>query len=91
MLWIVSTVVTAAAVAGGMLWHVNGDAASRTHRTAPGTSSPSPSASSSPSLPPVPLGYHLEQAAQGVSVPVRDGWTSKDLPGDEVGYISGLA
>ncbi|OIJ94944.1 serine/threonine protein kinase [Streptomyces sp. MUSC 14] len=91
VLWIVSTVVTAAAVAGGMLWHVNGDAASRTHRTAPGTSSPSPSASSSPSLPPVPLGYHLEQAAQGVSVPVRDGWTSKDLPGDEVGYISGLA
>ncbi|MEU2711347.1 serine/threonine-protein kinase [Streptomyces sp. NPDC007205] len=84
-LWSVSTVVVAATITGGVLWRGSGDAAP------PARPSATPSASSSPSLPPVPRGYHLEQTAPGVSVPVRDGWTSKSLPGDEVGYISGLA
>ncbi|MFJ9815134.1 serine/threonine-protein kinase [Streptomyces sp. NPDC101151] len=91
-LWIVSTVVVAATVAGGALWLGPGDASPSAPSEA-GTSSRSapPSASSSPSLPPLPRGYHLEQTAQGISVPLPDGWTSKNMPGGEVAYISGLA
>ncbi|NUP23193.1 MAG: serine/threonine protein kinase [Streptomyces sp.] len=65
----------------------------------PGASTPSPNTSSggtgstgSSEPPSVPAGYHLEQPDSGVSVPVRDGWKFKTLPGGEVGYIdpSGL-
>ncbi|KUM99597.1 serine/threonine protein phosphatase [Streptomyces yokosukanensis] len=87
-LWIVPAVLVAAVAAGGALWLGRGDAARGDGASGrPGT----PSASSSSSLPPLPHGYRLEQAAQGISVPVPDGWTFKNMPGGEVAYISGLA
>ncbi|MFE0256628.1 serine/threonine-protein kinase [Streptomyces sp. NPDC059010] len=66
---------------------------------APGASTPSPNTSSgstgstgSTEPPPLPAGYHFEEPSSGVTVPVRDGWKYKTLPGGEVGYIdpSGL-
>ncbi|GHE04935.1 serine/threonine-protein kinase [Streptomyces alanosinicus] len=90
-LLIVPAVLVAATAAGGALWLGRGDAASGGASGAGTSSGPaSPSASSS-SVPPLPHGYRLEQAAQGISVPVADGWKYKDMPGGEVGYISGLA
>ncbi|MEU9990627.1 serine/threonine-protein kinase [Streptomyces sp. NPDC048045] len=84
-------VALAACVAGGALWWLRGGA------EAPGalangvkSSAPAPSTSSAP--PPLPAGYRLQEADTGISVPVRDGWTRKTLPGGEVAYIdaSGL-
>lgn len=42
---------------------------------------------------PVPAGYRLKEAHQSPLVPVRNGWTLQDRPGNEVAYIdpSGLA
>ncbi|MYT28255.1 serine/threonine-protein kinase [Streptomyces sp. MspMP-M5] len=93
-LWMVSTVVAAAAATGGvLLWPGGGEASPNAHPSGAATSShsPAPSPSSSPSPPPLPNGYHLEQAGQGFSVPVQDGWTLKNMPGGEVAYLSGLA
>ncbi|GAA3826450.1 hypothetical protein GCM10022403_069720 [Streptomyces coacervatus] len=84
----------AACVAGGALWWLKGSAympGGRASRTV--ASTPSASTSPTPStVPAVPAGYHLVKADTGISVPVRDGWTRKTLPGGEVGYIdpSGL-
>ena len=89
----VSAVALAACVAGGALWWFKGGAAARgSHTSQAAPSTPSPSPSTSPTVPAVPTGYHLVQADTGISVPVRDGWTRKALPGGEVGYIdrSGL-
>ncbi|MEV0115311.1 protein kinase [Streptomyces sp. NPDC050844] len=87
-LWIVSAVVVAATATGGaLLWSRSGTAPPATSAT-PATSTPAP-----PSTPPLPAGYHLETAGQGFSVPVPDGWTPKNVPGNEIAYIgpSGLA
>ncbi|MFG2146373.1 protein kinase [Streptomyces sp. NPDC048696] len=86
-LWIVSAVVVAATATGGtLLWARSGTASSASE--AAGTATPAP-----PSPPPLPSGYHLETAGQGFSVPVPDGWTSKNVAGGEIAYIgpSGLA
>ncbi|MGW3210343.1 serine/threonine-protein kinase [Streptomyces sp. NPDC001135] len=89
-LWVVvSTLLVAGTVAGGLLWRGTGDA-SPSARSSEHGASPTPGASS-PSPPPLPGGYHLEQAAPGVSVPIHDGWTPKNMPGGEIAYISGLA
>lgn len=58
-------------------------------RESPGDS---PSPDGSP-LPPVPEGYRLQKAGEGFSVPVREGWTPKDLGGGQLAYIdpTGLA
>ncbi|WP_030943701.1 serine/threonine-protein kinase [Streptomyces sp. NRRL S-646] len=89
----VSAVVLAACAAGGATWWLKGGAdaqGSHASRTTGSTASPSPS--TSPTVPAVPTGYHLVKADTGISVPVRDGWTRKTLPGGEIGYIdeSGL-
>ncbi|MFI6689353.1 protein kinase [Streptomyces sp. NPDC050485] len=84
-LWIVSAAVVAATATGGaLLWSRSGTASPAT--SAPVTPAP-------PSTPPLPTGYHLETAGQGFSVPVPDGWTAKNVPGNEIAYIgpSGLA
>ncbi|OLZ74659.1 serine/threonine protein kinase [Streptomyces sp. IMTB 2501] len=83
-------VTVAACVAGGALWWLKAVAdRPSSHAARAGSSAPSPSAGAS--LPPLPTGYHLATDS-GFSVPVQDGWTSKTLPGGEVGYIdpSGL-
>ncbi|MGW1746753.1 serine/threonine-protein kinase [Streptomyces sp. NPDC002092] len=89
----VSAVALAVCVAGGALWWFKGGADARgSHTSRTTASTPSPSPSTSPTVPAVPSGYHLVRADTGISVPVRDGWTRKTLPGGEVGYIdqSGL-
>jgi len=89
----VSAVALAACVAGGALWWFKGGAdAQGGHASRPTASTASPSPNTSPTVPAVPTGYHLVKADTGISVPVRDGWTRKTLPGGEVGYIdqSGL-
>ncbi|MEV0850416.1 serine/threonine-protein kinase [Streptomyces sp. NPDC049954] len=61
--------------------------------TSPGGSPEgSPSPSDSPP-PPVPDGYQLRKAGEGFSVPVREGWTTKDLGGGQLAYLdpTGLA
>ncbi|AOR32801.1 serine/threonine protein phosphatase [Streptomyces fodineus] len=82
-------VALAACVAGGALWWLKG---AGTHTPGAGASTPAPS--TGPTLPPLPAGYHLakEDSGYGFSVPVRDGWKSKAMPGGEVAYIdpSGL-
>ncbi|MEU9115133.1 serine/threonine-protein kinase [Streptomyces sp. NPDC048483] len=86
-LWCVAAVVAAATVTGGVvLWP--GDSAASTDAPPPKARASSRPPQPSPSPPPpLPAGYHLKKAAQGFSVPVRDGWTFKKLPGGELGYI----
>ncbi|QHC22894.1 serine/threonine-protein kinase [Streptomyces sp. GS7] len=91
-LWIVSAVVVAATVTGGvLLWPGGGAATGSAHPSGAGTSGPPPNPSPSPP-PPLPAGYHLKTADQGFSIPVPDGWTLKNVPGGEVAYLdpSGL-
>ncbi|MGW2721875.1 serine/threonine-protein kinase [Streptomyces sp. NPDC001492] len=84
----VSAVALAACAAGGALWWFKGGADTQGGHTSRATAStPSPSPSTGPTVPAVPTGYHLVKADTGISVPVRDGWTRKTLPGGEVGYI----
>ncbi|MET9834627.1 serine/threonine-protein kinase [Streptomyces sp. NPDC006385] len=88
----VLAVTLAACLASGALWWLNGDAdKATTHASGADAATPSPSPTPT-APPPLPAGYHLEKADRGLSVPVRDGWTSKTLPGGEVVYIdpSGL-
>ncbi|MFE3181293.1 serine/threonine-protein kinase [Streptomyces violascens] len=91
VVWSVSAVALAACVAGGSLWWFKGGADGPSTDT-PRAAASTPSPSTSPSLPPLPVGYHLEKADNGASVPVRDGWSSKTLTGGEVAYVdpSGL-
>ncbi|MFJ9416975.1 serine/threonine-protein kinase [Streptomyces sp. NPDC101227] len=85
-LWSVAAVVAAATVTCGvLLWPGSGEASVKGHPS-PAAASRPPAASPSPP-PPLPAGYHLVKAGQGFSVPVRDGWTPKDMPGGEVAYI----
>ncbi|MFH0517516.1 serine/threonine-protein kinase [Streptomyces sp. M41] len=77
-----------ASLVGGALWWLKGGDAGKRPAHASGADGPTPSPStSSTTPPPLPAGYHLEQVGTGLSVPVRDGWTSKTLPGGEVAYI----
>lgn len=91
-LWAASAVVLAACVAGGALWWFKGGADTAGVHTSRSAASTPPSSPSPSTVPAVPAGYHLVKADTGISVPVRDGWTRKALPGGEVGYIdqSGL-
>ncbi|MGV4988206.1 serine/threonine-protein kinase [Streptomyces sp. NRAIS4] len=87
----VVAVALAACVAGGALWWVKGGAdRPGSHTPRAGASTPAPS--TSPTLPPLPAGYHLEKAdsGYGFAVPVPDGWKSKAMPGGEVAYYDGL-
>ncbi|MEV0445404.1 serine/threonine-protein kinase [Streptomyces spectabilis] len=84
-LWCGSAAVVAGCVAGGaLLWPDGGEASG----ARPSAGDPRPR----PSVPPVPSGYHLAKHEGGLSLPVRDGWTRKNLPGGDVAYIdpSGL-
>ncbi|WP_438489961.1 serine/threonine-protein kinase [Streptomyces sp. S186] len=93
-LWMVpALVVTTLATGGVLLWPGGGEASPSAHPSQGSTSNhpPTPSPPSPSSLPPLPNGYHLEQAGQGFSIPVQDGWTFKKMPGGEVAYLSGLA
>ncbi|MCF3134671.1 serine/threonine-protein kinase [Streptomyces olivochromogenes] len=85
---VAAALVTTAA--GGALWWLKDPAGTPSGHAARTPSVSSPTAS--PTLPPVPAGYHLKKADSGILVPVPDGWTSKTLPGGEVAYIdpSGL-
>ncbi|MDF3144469.1 MULTISPECIES: serine/threonine-protein kinase [unclassified Streptomyces] len=84
----VLAVTLAACLAGGALWWLKGRAdGPTTHPSGSEASTSSPTASPAATVPPVPAGYHLEKPDTGISVPVRDGWTRKTLPGGEVGYI----
>ena len=86
----VSALALAACVAGGALWWLEGNPFGRHGH--PSGAAASPSASASPTVSAPPAGYRLAKADGGISVPVRDGWTRKTLPGGEVAYIdpSGL-
>ncbi|MEW2528152.1 serine/threonine-protein kinase [Streptomyces sp. NPDC047071] len=78
-LWCGSAIVVAGCVTGGvLLWPGDGDEASGA-RPATGASRPA--------VPPVPSGYHLARQEGGLALPVRDGWTRKNLPGGDVAYI----
>lgn len=83
-------VTLAACLAAGAVWWLNGRADRPTKHTS-GSEASTPTASTNPgsgsSVPPVPAGYHLEKPDGGISVPVRDGWTSKTLAGGEIVYI----
>lgn len=90
VLWSVLAVTLTACLAGGAMWWLKAGADGPIKHT-PGSEASTPSSTTSPSpsptVPPVPAGYHLENPDTGISVPVRDGWTRKTLSGGEVGYI----
>ncbi|MGW1376035.1 serine/threonine-protein kinase [Streptomyces sp. NPDC002446] len=87
VLWMAAAAAVAASVTGGtLLWSGKGGEPAESRPSAARSPSNSPSPSPSPP-PPVPAGYHLEKAGQGFSVPVRDGWKPKDIPGGEVAYV----
>ncbi|QOV37190.1 serine/threonine protein kinase [Streptomyces ferrugineus] len=93
VLWSVLAVALVACLAGGALWWLKtGTERATAQPPATDTTTPSPGPTSTTPPPPVPAGYHLEEADSGLSVPVRDGWKRKTLPGGEVVYIdpSGL-
>ncbi|MGG2460278.1 serine/threonine-protein kinase [Streptomyces sp. RGM 3693] len=86
-LWIVAAMVAAATVTSGVLLWPKGDADAASAHSSGADGSSRPTALSSSPPPPLPAGYHLKEAGQGFSVPVRDGWTPKNVPGGEVAYI----
>lgn len=84
VLWCLAAVAAAACAAGGaLLWPRSGSGATadRPSGTTTGPASPSPSP------PPLPAGYRLAKEGAGFSLPVRDGWTRKDMPGGEAAYV----
>lgn len=88
--WIVAAVVAVATMTGGvLLWPRSTSKASANARPpkADASSHPGRQTSPSPSPSPLPAGYHLKKAGQGFSVPVRDGWTPKNVPGGEIAYV----
>ncbi|MGW3199774.1 serine/threonine-protein kinase [Streptomyces sp. NPDC001118] len=87
----VVAVTVAACGAGGAVWWLKAGAhGASSHAARADASSPAPRVSAT--LPPLPTGYHLAKDDTGFSVPVRDGWTSKTMPGGEVAHVdpSGL-
>jgi eukaryotic-like serine/threonine-protein kinase len=83
----------AACLAGGGLWWLKGGTGGHpAQASGPNASTPSPSPSTDPTVPALPAGYHLTKPNSGLSLPVRNGWTRKTLPGGELAYIdpSGL-
>ncbi|CAM5505465.1 serine/threonine-protein kinase [Streptomyces chartreusis] len=91
VLWSVLAVTLVACLAGGTLWWLKGKDAGGSSAHGSGADRPTSSASapsSGPTTPPpVPSGYHLEDAGSGLSVPVPDGWEPKTLPGGELAYV----
>ncbi|MEV8430668.1 serine/threonine-protein kinase [Streptomyces chartreusis] len=91
VLWSVLAMALVACLAGGTLWWLKGKDALGSSAHGSGADRPTSSASapsSGPTTPPpVPSGYHLEDAGSGLSVPVPDGWKSKTLPGGELAYV----
>lgn len=91
VLWSVLAVTLVACLAGGTLWWLKGNDAEGSSAHGSGADRPTSSASapsSGPTTPPpVPTGYHLEDAGSGLSVPVPDGWEPKTLPGGELAYL----
>ncbi|MGI5409699.1 serine/threonine-protein kinase [Streptomyces chartreusis] len=91
VLWSVLAVTLVACLAGGTLWWLKGKDAEGSSAHGSGADRPTSSASapsSGPTTPPpVPNGYHLEDAGSGLSVPVPDGWEPKTLPGGELAYV----
>ncbi|MGW6887002.1 serine/threonine-protein kinase [Streptomyces chartreusis] len=91
VLWSVLAVTLVACLAGGTLWWLKGKDAGGSSAHGSGADRPTSSASapsSGPTTPPpVPSGYHLEDAGSGLSVPVPDGWEPKTLPGGELAYL----
>lgn len=91
VLWSVLAVTLVACLAGGTLWWLKGKDAEGSSAHGSGADRPTSSASapsSGPTTPPpVPTGYHLEDAGNGLSVPVPDGWEPKTLPGGELVYL----
>ncbi|MBT2419548.1 serine/threonine protein kinase [Streptomyces sp. ISL-22] len=78
-------VTLTACLAGGTLWWLDGRADQRrTQASGADAATPSPSTTTPP---PLPAGYHLQKVGSGLSVPVRDGWSRKTLPGGELVYI----
>ncbi|MFE3263677.1 serine/threonine-protein kinase [Streptomyces sp. NPDC059215] len=91
VLWWVVAVALVVCVAGSVLrWQRDAFGERNSHVTRGDASSPS--ATTTHPVPQLPAGYHLEKAGRGFSVPVRNGWTSKSVPGGEAVYIdpSGL-
>ncbi|WP_185843813.1 serine/threonine-protein kinase [Streptomyces sp. WAC 05379] len=91
VLWSVLAVTLVACLAGGTLWWLKGKDAEGSSAHGSGADGPTSSASAPSSgptkPPPVPSGYHLEDAGSGLSVPVPDGWEPKTLPGGELAYV----
>ncbi|MEU6301603.1 serine/threonine-protein kinase [Streptomyces chartreusis] len=91
VLWSVLAMTLVACLAGGTLWWLKGKDAGGSSADGSGADRPTSSASapsSGPTAPPpVPGGYHLEDAGSGLSVPVPDGWEPKTLPGGELAYV----
>ncbi|GAB7035423.1 serine/threonine-protein kinase [Streptomyces sp. NPDC021749] len=89
--WVVATVAVVATVtAGVLLWPKSTSKASASAQpsTTDARSRPGGHPSPSPSAPPpLPAGYHLAKAGQGFSVPIRNGWTPKNVPGGEIAYV----
>lgn len=87
VLWSAVAVALATSVTGGvLLWSGRPGEPTDSRPSSTPSSSTSPSPSPSP-LPPLPAGYRLQDAGQGFSVPVPDGWRAKDMPGGEVAYV----
>ncbi|GGX45514.1 serine/threonine-protein kinase [Streptomyces chartreusis] len=91
VLWSVLAVTLVACLAAGTLWWLKGRDAEGSSAHGSGADRPTSSASapsSGPTTPPpMPSGYHLEDAGSGLSVPVPDGWKPKTLPGGELAYV----
>ncbi|WP_405585382.1 serine/threonine-protein kinase [Streptomyces sp. NBC_01092] len=91
VLWSALAVTLVAATAGGTVWWLkDGTDKPSAHASGPDTptsSAGAPSSGATATPPPVPTGYHLKDAGSGLSVPVRDGWVPKTLPGGELVYI----
>ncbi|MFJ4826083.1 serine/threonine-protein kinase [Streptomyces bacillaris] len=84
--------LTATVTAGVAMWPRSDAPSGNAAPPKTGASHRTPEPSASPQ-PPVPAGYRLKEAHQGLLVPVREDWTLQDRPGNEVAYIdpTGLA